>query len=75
MYNGTIYYYQASGYDKQLPSSFELVGSIEAVDNDNAPIEDWHGCLISIGQNVYADENSLGFIYIEYESGYAKFVQ
>jgi len=74
MYNGQVYFYIATGFDEPLPDGYELVGSIAAIDNDNAPAEDFCGARVELGQKVYASEANTETVYVKYEKGYAKFV-
>ncbi len=73
MYNGQVYFYFATGFDKPLPDGYVLVGSISVVDNDNAPTEDFHGARVALEQEVYASETNAETVYVKYEKGYARF--
>ena len=73
MYNGQVYFYFATGFDEPLPDGYELVGSISVVDNDNEPVEDFHGTRVELDQEVYASEVNTETVYIKYEKGYAQF--
>ncbi|MCM1466886.1 MAG: hypothetical protein NC086_01965 [Alistipes sp.] len=72
MYNDTVYYYYATGIDKEIPDDFSEVGSIKACDNENIPGENFTGARVEIGKRVYASEEE-EYLYIEFDSGYAKF--
>ncbi len=73
MYNGQVYFCFATGFDEPLPDDYELVGSVSAVDNDNAPTEDFHGAGVGSEQEVYASEVNTETVYVKYENGYAQF--
>lgn len=73
MYNGKIYFYFATGFDAPLPGGYACVGEIETVDNLAQPTEDFVGARVELGQQIYADANCPETIYLQYESGYAKF--
>ena len=75
MYNGQIYFYFATGFDEPLPDGYELVGSISAVDNNNAPAENFHGARVEAAQEIYASENDANTLYVKYEQGYAQFTK
>ena len=73
MYDGTLYLYSANGFDEPLPEGFALVGSVQCVDDANAPTRDFSGSLVEVGQKIYASpENSS--IYVEYTDGFGEFV-
>ena len=73
MYDGTLYLYSAKGFDEPLPEGFSLVGSVQCVDDANAPTRDFAGSLVEVGQKIYASpENSS--IYVEYTDGFGEFV-
>lgn len=73
MYDGIVYIYTANGFDNPLPNDYTLVGEVKAVDNSQEPAEDWCGSRVDIGQKIYASDDA-SVIYLEYESGYAEFV-
>ena len=73
MYRDQIYYYQAAGFDESLPSGYACVGSVSQVDNLSAPMENFCGSRVEIGQKIFASESDPDTIYIQYETGYARF--
>ena len=73
MYNGVIYSYTANGFDNPLPDGYGLVGEVKEVDNSQEPEADWCGSRVDVGQKIYASDDSSA-IYLEYEDGYAEFV-
>ena len=73
MYRDQTYYYQATGFDEILPSGYAYVGSVSQVDNISAPMENFCGSRLEIGQKIFAAESYPDTVYIQYETGYAKF--
>lgn len=72
MYNGEIYYYFATGFSEPLQEGYELVGTIEVVDNLEEPTEDFVGARVEVGQEIYDCEETED-IYIKYSNGYARY--
>lgn len=75
MYDGYIYYYNATGRDEDLPEGYESVGAIEKVDSKDYPAENFAaaGVDIEIGQEIYISKEEKNVIYLKYDSGYARF--
>lgn len=75
MYDGYIYYYNATGRDEDLPEGYESVGAIEKVDSKDYPAENFAaaGVDIEIGQEIYISKEEKDVIYLKYDSGYARF--
>ncbi len=75
MYDGYIYYYNATGRDEDLPEGYESVGAIEKVDSKDYPAENFAaaGVDIEIGQEIYISKEEKNVIYLKYDSGYAQF--
>ena len=73
MYDGEIYYYNEMGFVDELPDDYEQVGTVKQTSDSKKPTEDFHGCRVVVGQNVYAADDHPFEIYLEFESGYAKF--
>lgn len=75
MYDGYIYYYNATGRDEDLPEEYESVGAIEKVDSKDYPAENFAaaGVDIEIGQGIYISKEEKNVIYLKYDSGYARF--
>lgn len=75
MYDGYIYYYNATGRDEDLPEGYESVGAIEKVDSNDYPAENFAaaGVDIEIGQEIYVSTTEKYVIYLKYDSGYARF--
>lgn len=74
MYDGYIYYYNATGRDEDLPEGYESVGAIEKVDSKDYPAENFAaaGVDIEIGQEIYISKEEKNVIYLKYDSGYAR---
>lgn len=75
MYDGYIYYYNATGRDEDLPEGYESVGEIEKIDSKDYPAENFAaaGVDIEIGQEIYISKEEKNVIYLKYDSGYAQF--
>lgn len=75
MYDGYIYYYNATGRDEDLPEGYESVGAIEKVDSKDYPAENFAaaGVDIEIGQEIYVSKEEKNVMYLKYDSGYARF--
>ncbi len=75
MYDGYIYYYNATGRDEDLPEGYESVGAIEKVDSKDYPAENFAaaGVDIEIGQEIYINKEEKNVMYLKYDSGYARF--
>ena len=75
MYDGYIYYYNATGRDEDLPEGYESVGAIEKVYSKDYPEENFAaaGVDIEIGQEIYISKEEKNVIYLKYDSGYAQF--
>lgn len=75
MYDGYIYYYNATGRDEDLPEGYESVGAIEKVDSKDYPAENFAaaGVDLEVGQEIYISTTEKNVIYLKYDSGYARF--
>lgn len=75
MYDGYIYYYNATGRDEKLPEGYESAGTIEKVDSKDYPAENFAaaGVDIEVGQEIYISTTEKNVIYLKYDSGYARF--
>ena len=73
-YNGSLYRYNAGGFDKKIPQGFVPAGQVRTVDHFHIPTENFSGCQVEVGQNIYANPDDPGRIYVEYESGCAVFL-
>ncbi len=73
MYDDTVLYYWATGFDEKLPDGYVCVGAVEKVDNENSPSVNFTGSRVDVGQKIYADDGDSEVIYVEYENGHARF--
>ena len=75
MYDGYIYYYNATGRDEKLPEGYEIAGTIKKVDSKDYPAENFAaaGVDIEVGQEIYISTTEKNVIYLKYDSGYARF--
>ena len=73
MYNNTIFYYWATGFDEELPDDYIYIGEVEEIDNKEQPSKNYNGSRLEIGQKIYINDEKPEIIYIKYENGYARF--
>lgn len=75
MYDGYIYYYNATGRDEKLPEGYEIAGTIKRVDSKDYPAENFAaaGVDLEAGQEIYISTTEKNVIYLKYDSGYARF--
>lgn len=73
MYNGKVYIYGATGFNEPLPIIYAPVGHVKAIDNINAPTQDFTGAQVELRQTIYASEKDPSSIYVAYNNGYARF--
>jgi len=73
MYNGNIFYYWATGFDEKLPEGYIIADTIEHVDNENPPSENFNGARVDTEQEIYYSDSDNTLVYVKYENGYAKF--
>ena len=75
MYDGHIYYYNATGRDETLPEGYEIAGTIKRVDSKDYPAENFAaaGVDLEAGQEIYISTTEKNVIYLKYDSGYARF--
>lgn len=73
MVDGQVYYYRATGFDEPLPDGYEYAGCVDKVDNEAAPSQDFSGCRLEKGQDIYTNPEIHDVIYLRYDSGFARF--
>lgn len=75
MYDGYVYYYNATGRDEKLPEGYEIAGTIKKVDSKDYPAENFAaaGVDLEAGQEIYISTTEKNVIYLKYDSGYARF--
>ena len=70
MYDGEIYYYFATGFDKKLPEDSKYVGVVLKVDNTKEPQNNFDGVQVQEGQKIYVPTgDDVNCIYLEYDEG------
>lgn len=74
MYNGVLYCYYATGFHDELPEDYCYIGEIEKVNNYEKPSGDFEGARVEAGQKFFGN-GEIDILYLQYESGYAKFTQ
>lgn len=72
-YDGSLYLYNATGFDFQQKGSWEYLGQIAFVNNLEYPTKDLNGTHLNVGQEVYGDPESPQKLYVKYDSGFALF--
>jgi len=61
-YNGNLY--TAVSNSEALPDNYTMVGSVLKNDNTTVPAEDFSGCHMQIGIEVYASQSDDTFVYV-----------
>lgn len=61
-YNG--YLYTAVSESEALPDNYKMVGSVLKNDNTTVPVEDFSGCHMQIGTEIYASQSDDTFVYV-----------
>ena len=72
-YDGSLYLYNATGFDLQQKGSWEFLGQIAFVNNLEYPTKDLNGTHLNVGQEVYRDPEFPQKLYVKYDSGFALF--
>lgn len=72
-YDGTLYWYNATGFDLPKEESWELLGQVVFVNNLEFPTEDFCGTHLNIGQEIYWKPSEPQKLYVKYNSGFALF--
>lgn len=72
-YDGSLYLYNATGFDLQQKGSWEYLGQIAFVNNLEYPTKDLNGTHLNVGQEVYRDPEFPQKLYVKYDSGFALF--
>lgn len=72
-YDGSLYLYNATGFDLPQKESWEFLGQIAFVNNLEYPTKDLHGTHLNVGQEVYRDPEFPQKLYVKYDSGFALF--
>lgn len=72
-YDGVLYLYTGEGFDLPLEDGFLKVGTVESVDNEEYPKENFYAARLEEGQEIYANPEVTERIYVRYDSGFAPF--
>lgn len=72
-YDGSLYLYNATGFDLPKEDSWELLGQVASVNNLEWPSEDFVGTHLNAGQEIYRDPKKTQKLYVKYDSGFALF--
>ena len=72
-YDGSLYLYNATGFDLPKEDSWELLGQVVSVNNLEWPSEDFAGTHLNIGQEIYWEPSEPQKLYVKYDNGFALF--
>ena len=72
-YDGSLYLYNATGFDLTKEDSWEHLGQVVSVNNLEWPSEDFVGTHLNAGQEIYRDPKKPQKLYVKYDSGFALF--
>ena len=61
MYDGHIYYYNATGRDEKLPEGYEIAGTIKKVDSKDYPAENFAAAGVDL-EYISAQLRRMSFI-------------
>ena len=70
-YDGTLYLYNATGFNLPKEESWELLGQVAFVNNLELPTEDFYGTHLNVGQEIYWKPSEPQKLYVKYNSGFA----
>ena len=72
-YDGSLYLYNATGFDLPKEDGWELLGQVVSVNDLEWPSEDFAGTHLNIGQEIYWEPSEPQKLYVKYDSGFALF--
>ena len=72
-YDGSLYLYNATGFDLPKEESWEVLGQVASVNNLEFPTEDFCGTHLNVGQEIYWEPSEPQKLYVKYDSGFALF--
>ena len=72
-YDGTLYLYNAFGFNLPKEENWELLGQVAFVNNLEFPTEDFYGTHLNVGQEIYWKPSEPQKLYVKYNSGFALF--
>lgn len=75
MYDGYIYYYNATGRDEKLPEGYEIAGTIKRSTAKTIlqRILRQQAWILKLDRRIYISTTEKNVIYLKYDSGYARF--
>lgn len=72
-YDGSLYLYNATGFDLPKEDSWQFLGKVASVNNLEWPAEDFYGTHLEPGQEIYYDPEEPQKLYVKYDRGFALF--
>lgn len=72
-YDGSLYLYNATGFDLPREDGWQFLGKVASVNNLEWPAEDFCGTHLEPGQEIYYDPEEPKKLYVKYDSGFALF--
>lgn len=72
-YDGSLYLYNATGFDLPKEDGWELLGQVVSVNNLEWPAEDFIGTHLNVGQEIYWEPSEPQKLYVKYDNGFALF--
>ena len=72
-YDGSLYLYNATGFDLPREDGWQFLGNVASVNNLEWPAEDFCGTHLNQGQEIYYDPEEPKKLYVKYDRGFALF--
>ncbi len=72
-YDGSLYLYNATGFDLPGEDGWQFLGKVASVNNLEWPAEDFCGTHLEPGQEIYYDPEESKKLYVKYDRGFALF--
>ena len=72
-YDGSLYLYNATGFDLPGEDGWQFLGNVASVNNLEWPAEDFCGTHLEPGQEIYYDPEEPQKLYVKYDRGFALF--
>ena len=72
-YDGSLYLYNATGFDLPREDGWQFLGNVASVNNLEWPAEDFCGTHLKPGQEIYYDPEEPKKLYVKYDRGFALF--
>ncbi|OUQ13310.1 hypothetical protein B5E84_17615 [Lachnoclostridium sp. An14] len=73
-YGGTLYLYEAAGFDLPLEEGFQLVGTVEESSDREYLFRELCGTRLEPGQEVYAHPEQRDRVYVKFDRGFGRFL-